>query len=87
MGDIKEIKRRAKEIQNLLQEILILINNVENREKKEVVEKLVLVSECHHAPVKVVGMPDFIGSNEVSSMHYVCEKCGKTCDVIYEKKK
>jgi rubrerythrin len=38
-------------------------------------------SVCCNAAVKVEGMPDFIGSAEVYTTHYVCQKCGYPCDV------
>lgn len=44
----------------------------ENREK----------SKCCRAPIRVVGMNDFIGSEDIGTLHYECEKCGQPCDAI-----
>lgn len=44
-------------------------------------------SKCCRAPVKVVGMNDFIGSKDIGTFHYECENCGKPCDVILSLKK
>ena len=41
-------------------------------------------SICCNAPVRVEGMDDF---DEVCTMHHVCTKCGKDCDVIIKVRK
>jgi len=38
-------------------------------------------SKCCNAEVKTEGMPDFIGSREICTVHYVCLKCGEPCDI------
>lgn len=45
-------------------------------------EKADYVSKCCKAEVKSEGIPDFIGSDEVVTVHYVCKKCGEPCDVV-----
>ena len=37
-------------------------------------------STCCNAKVKAEGIPDFVGSKEVSTVSFVCCKCGKPCD-------
>ena len=38
------------------------------------------ISKCCNASMKTVGMPDFIGSNEICTMHWECDKCHEACD-------
>jgi hypothetical protein len=39
------------------------------------------ISKCCGAKIRVEGgAPDFIGSNYVCTMCYVCTHCGKPCD-------
>jgi len=45
------------------------------------------ISKCCNAPVRIEGMPDFVGSNHIYTMYYVCTKCEKPCDVISLKTK
>lgn len=42
-------------------------------------------SECCNAKVKIRGTSDFIGSDEVCTINYVCLKCRKPCNVKKEK--
>lgn len=42
-------------------------------------------SECCNAKVRADGKPDFLGSNEVCTVNYVCLKCNKPCDVAAPK--
>lgn len=44
-------------------------------------------SKCCNAKVKIEGMPDFIGSEEVCTFSFVCLKCNKPCDVKKSKRK
>ncbi|MBI2591180.1 MAG: hypothetical protein HYW34_00690 [Candidatus Brennerbacteria bacterium] len=37
-------------------------------------------SKCCKAEVKIEGIPDFEGGQEVCTMSFVCVKCGKDCD-------
>ena len=44
------------------------------------------LSKCCKASIKLVGgMPDFPGDTYSSTMSYECTKCGKPCDIIFEK--
>lgn len=43
-------------------------------------------SKCCKADVKTEGIPDFLGSNEVVTMNFVCLKCKKACNVERIKK-
>lgn len=47
--------------------------------------KKVYRSRCCNAEVRAGGMPDFLGSKEVCTVHYVCLKCNKPCDVAASK--
>ena len=38
-------------------------------------------SKCCNAECKLGGLPDFIGSDIICTMYYVCTKCGKDCDI------
>ena len=42
-------------------------------------------SKCCNAKVRAWGMPDFLGSKEVCTVHYVCRKCNKPCDLMAAK--
>ena len=44
-------------------------------------------SECCNAKVRVDGIPDFIGSDEICTVNYSCTKCGKPCNVKKRKGK
>lgn len=44
-------------------------------------------SECCNAKVKARGIPDFIGSDEICTINYVCLKCRKPCKVKKKKVK
>lgn len=37
-------------------------------------------SNCCNAEMKEVGTPDFIGSDEVCTVHWECQKCKQPCD-------
>lgn len=39
------------------------------------------LSKCCSTPVKTVGQPDFIGSNDICTMHMECTKCKQPCDL------
>lgn len=39
------------------------------------------ITTCCHAKVRVEGIPDFLGSKEVCTLHFTCLRCGKTCDL------
>lgn len=39
-------------------------------------------SKCCNAKVKTGGVPDFIGSKEVYTVHFICLKCNKACDTV-----
>ena len=47
--------------------------------------KEVYRSKCCNAKVKASGIPDFLGSNDVCTVNYVCLKCNKSCDVVASK--
>ena len=38
-------------------------------------------SKCCNANVKLSGMPDFVGDNDICTFHYECEKRGNACDI------
>lgn len=41
------------------------------------------LSNCHKAPVKVVGgAGDFSDNDRAVTMHYECSSCGEPCDVV-----
>ncbi len=42
-------------------------------------------SKCCNAKARAWGMPDFLGSKEVCTVHYVCRKCSKPCDLMVAK--
>jgi len=44
------------------------------------------LSDCCGAPLKTEGVPDFIGSSEVITIHYRCSKCNKPCNLQKELK-
>jgi hypothetical protein len=39
-------------------------------------------SKCCNSEVRADGIPDFLGSSEVCTVHYVCLKCNNPCDVV-----
>lgn len=39
-------------------------------------------STCCGAEVRADGTPDFLGSNEVCTIHHVCLKCNNACGII-----
>ena len=45
------------------------------------------LSKCCNAPVMIYGMPDFIGDDQIVTVHYTCTKCQKPCDIYVEKRK
>jgi len=42
-------------------------------------------SRCCNAKVRTDGMPDFLGSDEVSTVSFTCLKCNKPCDIVGSK--
>lgn len=44
-------------------------------------------SKCCNAEIKQEGEPDFIGSEDVCTVHYVCLKCNEPCDIVEEEEK
>jgi len=44
-----------------------------------------MFSRCCGAEVKTDGMPDFLGSDEICTVHFVCLKCNKPCNVARPK--
>jgi len=47
--------------------------------------RVVYESQCCKAEAKASGMPDFIGSKEVCTVHFTCLECNKSCDVVWPK--
>jgi hypothetical protein len=46
------------------------------------------LSNCHKAPVKLVGgTGDFSSHEKGITMHYQCSKCGEACDLAIPKPK
>ena len=44
-------------------------------------------SRCCGSEVRMEGEPDFIGSNEVCIVHFVCLNCGEACDIKEKSRK
>ena len=44
------------------------------------------ISACCKSPVKIKGIPDFIGSNEIRTTSYFCSSCSKPCDIYVSPK-
>ena len=45
-------------------------------------------SKCCGAKVKVEGgIPDFVIDREAVTIHYICQKCKKPCDILEEDNK
>lgn len=44
-------------------------------------------SRCCNAEAKTVGTPDFLGSDEVCTVSFVCLECNNPCDIARPKQK
>ena len=47
---------------------------------------IVPISKCCKSPVKIKGIPDFIGDNKICTISYSCSACGKPCDIYVSPK-
>ena len=43
--------------------------------------RIFVKSKCCNANVKTRGLPDFFGDKYICTVYYVCQKCGKACDI------